>query len=415
MLKLIRFEIKKLLKSSFTFSMLILFLFALSFYYSYSYIKTERIDKEIRSTEMFLEGNQQQLASLEEELEENPDLKNRGEFLQELQLAEAWVDLHERKLAALKNDDWSTILEDEIERDTEGIERIESEYNPYPNHVKWATDFTERVHYYRMIYLLEHDISPVLPYSIFGELTVYDRSFDDDFLKEIIKVTSNKYSSSSFYFLYRSLEIIFSLAGIVFFVFLFGDIITKEGLNRYGPINFLSTQPLSSSKILSSKFLTVLIKSVIILLITGFFSLLLGLIFDHVGAWNYPVLIYEPDLEFHFMPLLSFVGVSSLLFFMLLTFSYSLLFFFSILTKRAVLAIGFTLGILLLGIMYSGEPDTSFAAYNPFHYLKIYDIVSMKTAAMHENFQMTWKNGFLSLASSSLVILLGSFGLIRLN
>lgn len=66
-------------------------------------------------------------------------------------------------------------------------------------------------------------------------------------------------------------------------------------------------------------------------------------------------------------------------------------------TKRTVTAIGVTFGAILLGILFNGTADTNLAPYNPFHYFKIYDIVTMEFAVVHHNFNMTLTNGVLTM------------------
>ncbi|HEY4600658.1 MAG TPA: hypothetical protein VIG73_05200 [Cerasibacillus sp.] len=63
-----------------------------------------------------------------------------------------------------------------------------------------------------------------------------------------------------------------------------------------------------------SKFIAILMSTVLIIIGSALFSILLGVMFDRLGAWNYPVLIYEANESFNFMPMLLFIALSASLF-----------------------------------------------------------------------------------------------------
>src|SRR5690625_6516961 len=113
-----------------------------------------------------------------------------------------------------------------------------------------------------MIWLKKHYIKPILPENMFGTMTIYDRQHDSPEIEESISRYSNKFSTNAFYFLYKFLSYFFSMLGIGFFLFLFVDIVKKEGIGAYGSANLLFTQPLTRGKIYISNFLTLIVSKI---------------------------------------------------------------------------------------------------------------------------------------------------------
>ncbi|MBP1970005.1 ABC-type transport system involved in multi-copper enzyme maturation permease subunit [Virgibacillus natechei] len=139
----------------------------------------------------------------------------------------------------------------------------------------------------------DKNIQPILPLGINSWITVYDIDFGvHSWVEEFVKDRSTKYSSSALYFLHHFFQMLFGLIGPVFFLLLLGDTVTKEGLGRNGPIHLLRTQPIHRYKILLSKLFAGLAATVLVLLGTSLFAILIGTIFDRFGSWDYPVLIY---------------------------------------------------------------------------------------------------------------------------
>ncbi|HLS35379.1 MAG TPA: ABC transporter permease subunit [Bacillota bacterium] len=414
--KLLLFEIKKIIRSRYSMILLLLLLLAIGTFFIYSHTQAETIEDRmeiLEETTAMLEH--EHIRDLEKQIEEDPSLEEDHEVQEQLAFLQQQLKEEETELLALQEQDWQTLYSLDIEKDKERIEELEDPYYPFRNMVKWPTDFSERVTYHQMVWLKEHDIKPILPYNIFGTMTIYDRQHDSPEIEESISRYSNKFSTNAFYFLYKFLSYFFSMLGIGFFLFLFADIVTKEGIGAYGPANFLFTQPLTRGKIYISKFLTLIVSTVVVFLDLSFFSLLLGVVFDDLGSWNYPILIYQPEEEFMFMPLLSFIGIASLLFLMVLLFCYSILLLASLLTKRLTIAIGITFIIIIIGTIFSSSADSSWAAFNPFHYFQVYDIVSLEMAALEDNFRMNWQNGLITLAISSALLLSGTYFLARKN
>lgn len=235
-------------------------------------------------------------------------------------------------------------------------------------------------------------------------------------LEESIKKFSTKYSSAGVFYLYHLFGILFGVFGAGFFIFLFGDIITREGIGANGSIHLLHTQPIRRRDIYVSKYVVIVIATFLFLLGISILSLSLGTIFDRFGDWNYPVLIYGEEYTFHFMNMGTFLGKSVILFGMILLFCYSLLFLFSIAVRKSVIAIGLVLITIALGINMSGESTLStIAHYIPFHYFSVSKVVSNELAVSMQNFNFSFSTGVVSLAVSSIGALLAAYLLTKVQ
>ena len=312
------------------------------------------------------------------------------------------------KLNALRENDWTKLLELAIAKDEYNHSRYtRDEY--YTS--SWATPFTTETRLAEYRWLLEREIAPVLRYDYWSHMTAYDLHFPIEGMSEeehkaLIVKFSTKYSSTGMYYLNHLFRLLFGVSGAILFLFLFGDIVTKEGLGRNGPIHLLQTQPIRRDKVLLSKFLTVLLSSVFILVGTSIFSLILGTVFDWFGYWNYPVLIYGEEYAYSFMNMSTFILKSAFLFFMILLFCYSILFLYSILTKRASIALGLTIATIIMGIKLSQESIlSSLAPYIPFHYFSVPQVVTMELAVTLKNFDFSYTNGLIAFGVSSFIIL----------
>lgn len=362
---------------------------------------TERADDYIYKNETVKSNFQSTIEELSITEESNAANKEEIEFfvneIEELDMLSE----------AAKNYDWNTILNYEIANGEELVKM-----SPSQNVYTWPTGFTYEVVYEKNKWLLEHNIQPVFPIHSNSEITAYDRVFDTAIIEEIAYDFYNKYDSSSVYFLYLLIGVGLNIGGAIFFLFLFGNVVTREDIGRNGPINFLATMPLKSWKVIWSKLITTVLLTFLILLATALWGLLLGIIFDRFGDWNYPVLIYKPDSSFRFMEMGNFILLSMLLFFIVLIFCYSWLFLYSVLVKQTFMTIVLTIVTLVLGNLLSGSDigrGLSFAPYNPFNYFQINDIITMEYALTAENFSFTIWNGIFSLLISSFIILFASY------
>jgi ABC-type transport system involved in multi-copper enzyme maturation permease subunit len=257
-------------------------------------------------------------------------------------------------------------------------------------------------------WMRDRNIQPLWPNNFW--LTQYDVYFDEGIEPIVRNDFEKRHSSSGSYFNYHLFEKLFTMIGIFFFIFLFSDIVTKEGEGRNGPINLLRTMPLHRLAVLTSKFGAVLLMTIGTLTGIFLFATLLGTVFDRFGDWDYPTLIYGENYTYEWVPLSLFLIKSVWLFLLVLIFSYSLLFFFSFLTNRAIIALGITLTLLVLGVNWAEQSVlTANTHLLPFHYLNVFPIISNEFAVLHDNFAFSYQNGVISLAISSIVLLFSTY------
>ncbi|WP_196493822.1 ABC transporter permease [Ornithinibacillus caprae] len=407
MLRLIQFEIIKICKSTFFRIMMIGFLLFILTYFTYVYINTVRADDLIINLESMMFTQEQHLQELYDVLESNEGESDR-ETEQSIETWERFQERDSKLLQAYEEEDWTTIMELEIEQYEPGVEMLRND--PYQNVYTWPTFFSKETLLAQYKWIRDREITPVLRIEEFAWKTAYDEVFDDPIGEEIVKENSIKYSSAGVHFLKSVFQMLFSLIGAILFLFLFADVVTKEGLGRNGPIHLLKTQPIHRQKILVSKFMTVIIVSFMTLLITAILSIMLGVIFDRLGDWDYPVLIYGEERTFTYMNLGTYLLQSFGLFFMILLFCYSILFLFSVITKKTLIALGLTLATIIIGITWSKESVlSSFAPYIPFHYFSVGEVITNELAVTLEDFTFSFANGMISFGVVSLGVLFMTF------
>lgn len=405
---LLPFEIKKISKTLYFVMMLLALIVFVSFFFIYSYVHTERVDDYIHKNEIIKSSHQLSIDELSNTEEDR--VANQEEIESHLEEIEVLTMLSE----AARNHDWDTIIQYEIAISEEIVKNLPSQAEE--NVYTWPTHFTNDVVLERNKVLLENNIKPVLPIHNFSEITAYDEVFNTATEEEIAYQFFNKYDSSSIYFLYLLAGSGLTIGGVIFFLFLFGSIITREGLGRNGPIHFLGTMPLKRWKIIWSKLITLVLLTSLVLLATILWGTLLGIFFGRFGDWDYPVLIYEPDFSFRFMEMGDFILLSFLLFFVVLIFCYSWLFLYSVLVKQTFMTIVLTVITVGLGYLLSGSDyavTRELAPFNPFHYFHVTEIITKEYAFSAENDDFTLRNGMLSLLISSSILLFASFLLFR--
>ena len=410
-IRLIQFEMKKVFTSNLFRILLLAFCFFIIAYYIFVLINTVKVEELIAEKESDIHRNQIATQQIKDSIDSSDSNSKKG-LESELEFQENWNKDDEITLKALRDNDWTTLMGQEIAKHEDFQARITRDQY-YSS--SWPTPFTSETRLEEYRWLMEREIAPVLRYDYYSHMTAYDVHFPVEGISEeehkawIVKF-STKYSSTGIYYLNHLFRLLFGVSGAIFFLFLFGDIVTKEGLGRNGPIHLLQTQPIRRDKVLLSKFLTVLLSSVFILVGTSIFSIILGTVFDWFGYWNYPVLIYGEEYSYSFMNMSTFILKSAFLFFMILLFCYSILFLYSILTKRASIALGLTIATIIMGIKLSEESVlSSLAPYIPFHYFSVPQVVTMELAVMLKNFDFSYTNGLIAFGVSSFIILVVTY------
>lgn len=370
-------------------------------YYIYIYSNTVRTEEILSNLEVDLMNTELQLVELEKQ-DQNGSLDQPSKNV--LKIYHDSVPQLKAQIEGINTGNW--VMWAKANREFQKFDTsfaIKQEWErTYP------TRFTQDSHQSFLEWLEQRNIEPVWP--MYFWLTSYDEVFDEGIEPIIRGNVDKRHGSNGSYFSYHLFNHLFTFIGIVFFLFLFNDIITKEGEGRNGPINLLRTLPINRNAVLLSKFISVLLMTIGILAVVLILATFLGTLFDRFGDWNYPILIYGENYAFEWIPLGLFLLKSAGLFLLGLVFSYSILFFFSVLTNRAIISIGITLTLLFLGNAWAEQSILSENAHLiPFHYLNVYMIVSNDFAVIHDNFAFSYTNGVLSLTIASLAILLMTY------
>lgn len=414
MLNLIQFELTKLMKSKFFQLMLLISSIFVLTYFVFIYTNTIRANDLQAESEAKIINVSNVLAELEESIKKGEVKADDEEVVLRITDLKGIIEEHKVKLNGYKNEDWMALLDMELDHLEPIVKRDLANFDYYTS--TWQTLFTTETNYEQYKWMREHEIIPVYPINSLAYRTAYDVVYDLPGLEESIKKLSTKYSSTGIYYVHHLFSVIFSVFGASFFLLLFGDIVTRERLGTSGPIQLLRSQPIRRGYILVSKFVTVVIATLLILFGIGVFALLLGTIFDRLGHWNYPVLIYGEKYSFYFMNMSTFLTKSMILFIMVLLFCYALLFLFSVLTKRVPVAISLVLATLFLGMNMSEASSLSaFAPYIPFHYFSVSKVVTNELAVTMKNFTFSFSTGMTTLALATVLVLMATFLLATLQ
>ncbi len=352
---------------------------------------------------------QSEINSVEDSIEAGELEAEDKETSDRLEDLKKTIRAEQEEIKLFENGEWTPLLNKEIEQYEQHVENriFRDEYYS----AAWPTLVTEesKLEYHK--WLRDKEITPVYPIHFLSWVTLYDQVYEPPDIEESIKKLSTKYSSTGIYFTNHVFTFVFNILGACFFLFLFGDMVTKEGLGKNGSIQLLRTQPIRRSKIYIGKFLTMLLITFLLLFGTVLLSFILGTIFNRFGDWDYPVLIYGEEFSFSFMNMGTFLLQSASLFFLVLIFCYSILFFFSIITKKALVAIGLTIAILFAGIGLSADSVMSMIApYIPFHYFSVREVITNELALTLENSSFSFKQGMIVLAVSSVLLWLLTYG-----
>ncbi|WP_042225099.1 ABC transporter permease [Oceanobacillus manasiensis] len=409
MLTIIRFELKKMARSTFFRVLLIGCLLFILSYYIYVHIHTLHTDDLILENEADISRMQSEINNIEVAIEAGELDAEDKETAGNLEFNKEDIEVKQQEIEHFRNGEWTPLLNKEIEQYEQHVDNriFRDEYYS----AAWPTLVTEesRLEYHK--WLRDKDITPVYPIDLFSWVTLYDQVYEPPDMEAFLKEFSTKYSSTGIYFTNHVFTFVFNILGACFFLFLFGDMVTKEGLGKNGSIQLLRTQPIRRSKLFIGKFLTILLVTFLLLFGTVLLSFILGAIFDRFGDWDYPVLIYGEEFSFSFMNMGTFLLQSASLFFLVLIFCYSILFLFSIITKKALVSIGLTIAILFAGIGLSADSVMSMIApYIPFHYFSVREVITNELALTLENSSFSFNQGMIVLAVSSLLLWLVAYG-----
>lgn len=202
--------------------------------------------------------------------------------------------------------------------------------------------------------------------------------------------------------------------------------------NEYNPgtLKFLLIQPVTRVKVLLSKYIVMIISSLILILITQLlFCLGVGL-FKGFGSLNRPILAgyqYEFVVEFgqkilkqipnsaHYIPLSEFLMKAFLLEGIFIIVMVSFIFMISTISKSSVIAMTITIGALLgTNIIYM--LSTTYRSFSPYIFLHFTNIEAIITGTIVQEtraLQFTINNVIMVSIISSIVFLLISLGIFK--
>ncbi|WP_121640566.1 ABC transporter permease [Virgibacillus sp. Bac330] len=406
MLKIWLFEMKKITKSLFIFIMLVLLIFIILGYFVFVYVNTVRTDDIIMEIKDRVHLQEQHLEDLNQ-LDNQEEGQNNTGLKEEIDFQKEYLSKEKDMVEAYRQKDWSTILAKEIKDDEDaGIHST----NKIISYSTFPTAFTTETRYQKNKWLRDRGIPPVLPIGTSSWTTMYDVDFGDKRAEAFVKNQSTKYSSTGINFLSHVFKLLFHYVAPIFFVLLFGNVLTKEGIGKNGPIQLLQTQPIRLYQLLTSKLAATVTITILILLCVSIFSVLMGTIFDRFGNLDYPVLIYETERSYHFITMGVFLLKVFIISMMVLLFCYSLLFFFSVITRNTLSAVGLTILVIFITHQWNeGFAESLTFSFTPFSYFSVTKVVTNELAVTLNNEYFTYPTGLIILGSYSIIFFLASY------
>ncbi|QKS69919.1 hypothetical protein FLK61_24365 [Paenalkalicoccus suaedae] len=379
MLSLIRFECKKVVSSRFFLSLLALICLFVMGFYTFLYIQTDRPEELAVFTEAILFQHEETITELNRQVDDGEIEVNSFAYETELAQYTRLKKQAEVELRAFEEEEWIPLLEQEAASMQQMID-MQQERN-YQSRT-YMSAFTEDTHVAYLNQLIETGAYPVLPINNFSPMTIYDQVFSDPLIEDTVRSMSTKYSSSGVHTLYHLYEISFSIFGAGLFLFMFGDMFTKERAKSQGQMSLMRTQPVTHRAVTTAKVLTMLGLSLFILLGLSAIFYVVGAIIDQPGDFSYPILVYGSDYAFTLISMASFLAQSLTLFLLYLLFLFVLVQLISSFTEIGIIAISLTL-LTTIGLYFLIEPTWSIAPFLPFHYFHVSDIVTGTYAALH--------------------------------
>lgn len=350
----ILFEFKKFLKDKKTFFFFLITLFLLIFWFMFNNAMDVMRDKEsIKLEEAFLLDNKNFLSILPNEVSQGKLSEEKMEMMSKE--IEEDIDLLEKKIVALKNNDWKESLKTQIELDKRLLKGIKegSIIGPTVEDLEPNILLNE--------YLLSKSIQPV----------------------------DSLYPTEGFNFLNNVLKYVLSPLGIIFLILFIGDNLSKEFEHK--SISLLLTQPNSRKNLIKSKWVVCYVMGICLVLFIMMVSFLLGTFINGMGTLQYPI-------EFGVnssLTILENISKSIILF----TFIYLFITILSLLLNTISENSIFTFVILILSVTILPYVITnypfinSFAHLLPFTYLDTFNIVNGSLMQSLENNNITVKNG----------------------
>ena len=116
MIRLIQFEMKKVFTSNLFRIMLLAFCFFIIAYYIFVHINTVKVEELISEKESDIHRNQQAIQRIKDSIDSSDSNSKKG-LESDLEFQEEWNEKDEITLKAFQENDWTTLLNQEIAKD----------------------------------------------------------------------------------------------------------------------------------------------------------------------------------------------------------------------------------------------------------------------------------------------------------
>lgn len=243
------------------------------------------------------------------------------------------------------------------------------------------------------------------------EVVEYRMVLNKELLNKGIEPTHEVYSTKGFNFTKTIANLFYSYIGIIFIVFLIGDILSREF--ERGTIKLHFTQPISRITIVNTKGVFAIVCSLFILFIITIVAFVSGSIMSGTGSIHYPVPLYSDPIGF--MSVGQQLGKSAWLFVFALVFTILITFLIATISRNSIIAVGLT--IILIGLFAFGVTNYYFlsgiAHLIPFTYFDTMNVVNGKLAFEMDNPNINLRNGIIITVLYSLVIYVVNMYLLR--
>ncbi|MGP4066447.1 ABC transporter permease [Oceanobacillus sp. M65] len=327
-MKLLSFELKKIIFSRKFLFLLVLVFIGISFLFIRNLVFQEQIVKEEqKELEELLQANYNNAALHVAELEVDPE----NEEQQKLQRINSSMI---NKLYEVRNlintDEWKQQL------------NLENQY------------------YNELTSYVESGGETTIPIKEINYRTAMNQKLVD----EDIMPQHDRYSTALPNFLKQILTLFINAGAIILMLLIIGDTLSGEFENR--SVNLLFTQPLEKHQIITSKFASAIITYLLAMVGIFGFTFLIGFFFGDKGTFNYPVL-FEENGGIQFLTVKTYMLQGLALISTTIILVITLCFLFSLLIKQS-LATLFAVLVTLLGgfALWWLLPSGSMAWLNPF-------------------------------------------------
>ncbi|WP_170924777.1 ABC transporter permease [Candidatus Enterococcus clewellii] len=199
----------------------------------------------------------------------------------------------------------------------------------------------------------------------------YRAALNNELINKELPPYSMRYGTQSSVFSAIVLTGIASLLGIIFFLFLFGDSLTKEFEER--TMNLCLTQPISRVRLYLLKYSLTVGHSFLLTIFLVVVASLIGLGISGASSWQYPIIVFT-EMSMTFIPIIQYMARVLGLFLFVLLFCFAIHFLFSTLFRKTTFSLLATIFILAEGhfiSVSSNEVLRKIAHLNPFTYLNV--------------------------------------------